>query len=385
MMKHIISSVTITGLLAISAQVPGRAEPGQAQVLSTTGGSPGTNADSPPRITTFVRTQIRSDAGDPFAADPASGQRKIVIQSIDSGDDRGSAREVAWLGLGVAESPEVLSSQLGLKPGEGLTVSYLSPGSPAAQANFRRNDVLVELDGQMLVDPEQFRKLVQMHAAGETIKLTYFRGGQKQTAEVKLGQRAAELELDHGAGPARRGLPDYQLKLDDLNGEFHDLQDSLARAGLDKAKLKIELDHTLAQTRKAIQDSLQNASGPGSLTNLKAALDALARNGLNVDSNATVIVRSGNNSSRTLVNTDENGSIIYLEGEKKHLTAHDQAGKLLFDGDIDTPAEQAKVPPAVWEKYQQMLQQNPSRAEGESESSGSSSSASRSPGSAATN
>jgi len=44
-----------------------------------------------------------------------------------------------------------------------------------------------------------------------------------------------------------------------------------------------------------------------------------------------------------------------VTGEHQHLTAHDKNGKLLFDGDIDTQAEQDKVPKDVLEKIKPLL------------------------------
>jgi serine protease Do len=89
---------------------------------------------------------------------------------------------------------------LGLKPGEGLTVNFVAPDSPAAKAAFHTNDVLVELDGQMLVHPLQLRKLIQMHAEGDTIKLAFYRGGTRQTSSVKLGKNNLELASDKEEG-----------------------------------------------------------------------------------------------------------------------------------------------------------------------------------------
>ena len=47
------------------------------------------------------------------------------------------------------------------------------------------------------------------------------------------------------------------------------------------------------------------------------------------------------------------------------LTAHDKDGKLLFDGEIDTPEQRAKVPPELWEKVEPLLDKIAPRAEEE--------------------
>jgi hypothetical protein len=86
-------------------------------------------------------------------------------------------------------------------------------------------------------------------------------------------------------------------------------------------------------------------------------LEALARDGVDVEKDGTVIVRNKRNSTRTMVATDDNGTYILEAGAKTHLTARDKHGKLLFEGEIDTPAEQEKVPKEVWEKAKPMFDQ----------------------------
>ena len=216
--------------------------------------------------------------------------------------------------------------------------------------------MLVELDGQMLVDPEQLRKLVQMHAEGDTIKLTFFRGGHKQTMAVKLAKRAATREFYREESKMPGGLPKMEFRLQDLEGQLKGMNESLERAGFNKSNITITVQRTLDQTSKAIQDAMRQASvSLTSLTNVDLQLKALAGKGLDVDKHATFTVRTTENETRTVVKTDDEGTIILEAGDSKHLTARDKDGKTLFDGSINTPDEQGKVPPAIWEKVKPML------------------------------
>jgi len=340
-----------------------------------------TRADDQQERKVVVTTQTQS-AGDASAA-PSTEQRlnRIIIQDYEPDGKKKQAKESAWLGLAVEESSEALSSQLGLKPGEGLTVNFVAADSPAAKADFHKNDVLVELDGQMLVHPMQLRKLVQMHAVGETVKLTFFRGGKKQTASVTLGKttwdEASDMEKKPASDPYQN-LQNLEFQLNGMNGQLRGMGESLARAGLDKARMNMEFKRTMEQTRKAIQDSMRQASNTaGHASNNLAAVDrqleALAGAGVDVDKDATVIVRNKSNTGSTVVQTDESGTYILTQqtggvktdesgtyilaqnGAIKHLTARDNEGKVLFDGPVDTPAEQEKVPREVWEKAKPMF------------------------------
>ena len=52
---------------------------------------------------------------------------------------------------------------------------------------------------------------------------------------------------------------------------------------------------------------------------------------------------------------DETRFVVIVADPAKHLTAHDADGKLLFDGAIETPADQEKVPKGVWKEIEPML------------------------------
>jgi len=165
----------------------------------------------------IVTGKIAREDSDQPAAKPLSKQKKIVIESIEPENHKRTAKEVAWLGLSTEEAPEALASQLGLNPGEGLVVIYVAPDSPAAKAGFRKNDVLVELGDQLLVHPAQFRKLVQMHKEGDTIKLAIYRGGKKQSVSATLGKTIASRPLLHHGRHWECNLGEVKRDLGDLH------------------------------------------------------------------------------------------------------------------------------------------------------------------------
>ena len=84
--------------------------------------------------------------------------------------------------------------------------------------------------------------------------------------------------------------------------------------------------------------------------------DDLARMGASVNNDASVTVRSTGRSARSLVKADESGTIVLVSNPKLHLTAHDQHGKLLFDGEIETADQRTQVPTDLWKKVQPLLE-----------------------------
>src|SRR5262245_1271955 len=95
------------------------------------------------------------DAEDNSNAD-TKVEKDIIIKELEPADKTTAPRrDVAWLGVATEEASEALTSQLDLSPGVGLLTTFVSPDSPAAKAGVKKNDVLIELNGQELVHPTQ--------------------------------------------------------------------------------------------------------------------------------------------------------------------------------------------------------------------------------------
>ena len=92
----------------------------------------------------------------------------------------------AWIGVGVSPATPAVAHQLKLAEGTGLIVEYVEPKSPADEAEIKPYDLLVKLDDQLLVNPEQFAVLVRMHKPGDSVKLTLLREGEHKTVSAKL-------------------------------------------------------------------------------------------------------------------------------------------------------------------------------------------------------
>jgi exonuclease VII small subunit len=81
---------------------------------------------------------------------------------------------------------EELLAQLPIEKGAGLILKSVVPDSPAARAGLQKNDVIVKLDDQLLINSNQLSALIQMKKDGEKVRLTYFRGGKSSTAEAQI-------------------------------------------------------------------------------------------------------------------------------------------------------------------------------------------------------
>lgn len=291
---------------------------------------------------------------------PAPPRAVIKIESIEPGTGKGSEPDVTWLGVYAEEVSEALSSQLGLDSGEGLVITYVAADSPAAKAGLQKNDVLVELRDQLLVHPGQLVKLIRSQKDGDTIKLTLYRQGKKQTVAATLAKRPdASAMWSATAAPATDWQSaDAQNIKDGIHGQVPSLHEDLMRMGADKQKVKLEVERSMEEARKALQAALRHGNQAGGVIGLDAKdLEALANGGVNIGENATIIVKKNGRLIRTIVQTDDTGSYVLVAIPKKRLTAHDKDGRLIFDGEIETLEQQEKVPAELWEKVKPMLQQ----------------------------
>ncbi|MFO1512028.1 MAG: PDZ domain-containing protein [Verrucomicrobiota bacterium] len=291
---------------------------------------------------------------------PAPPRAVIKIESIEPGAKTEPEADVTWLGVYAEEISEALSSQLGLNSGEGLLITYVAADSPAAKAGLQKNDVLVELRDQLLVHPAQLVKLIRSQKGGDTIKLTLYRQGKKQTAAATLAKKPDASAMWPPAAPPATEWKSAEASTikDGIHGQMQSLHEDLMRMGADKQKVKLEVERSMEEARKALQDALRHGNQTGAVIGLDAKdLEALANGGVNIGENATIIVKKNGRLIRTIVQTDDTGSYVIVAIPKKRLTAHDKDGKLIFDGEIEAPEQQAKVPAELWEKVKPMLQQ----------------------------
>jgi membrane-associated protease RseP (regulator of RpoE activity) len=325
-------------------------------------------------------------------ADSGTATENVRVERIDDGENEGSTRLVSieavartdaqknaarkrepWLGVFTEEGSEALAAQLGLDAGVGLVVGYVAPDSPAAKAGLKKNDVLVECEGQVLVHPAQLRKLVRMRQVGDAVKLVFYRAGKKQTVSVTLAKGPAELgvldDVMSGQGLALRDLQQQLRDLpvrDALREQMESVKKSLKNAQIDQKKVKEEVRRSMEQARKALQQALRAATNSDStLWPVRKALEELGKSGVFVDNKTTVTVRSGGKGAKSIVKTDDSGTIVIVCNPKPHLTAHDPDGKLLFDGEIETAEQRDQVPPELWSKVEPLLEKLSPKAEDE--------------------
>jgi serine protease Do len=91
-----------------------------------------------------------------------------------------------YLGVGTEDMTPQKASRLGIRYDAGALVNVVNPGSPAASAGLRSNDVITELAGRRIESSASLQRIVQSRAPKEIVDLAYIRGGLRTVAKVQL-------------------------------------------------------------------------------------------------------------------------------------------------------------------------------------------------------
>ncbi len=125
---------------------------------------------------------INGEKGKAAQGEPKSS----VARTIQFAEPHWQNEKGPWLGLAMEPASEALRAQLSLGKEEGLLVSHVVQSSPANRAGLARNDILLRLDDQILVEPSQLRKLISMKKPGDQVKLTYLRKAERKETTATL-------------------------------------------------------------------------------------------------------------------------------------------------------------------------------------------------------
>jgi 2-alkenal reductase len=147
-----------------------------------------------------VNAQIQSEGGGNdgvgFAV-PSATVSKIVGKLLANGKV-----EHAYLGVGIQTIPSALAGQLG--EAAGAAVTDVRAGTPAERAGLHKatgqktvqgvqyatgGDVITKIDGTTIATDDALRRAVDAHQPGDSVTLTFVRGGKTMTAQLKLGTR----------------------------------------------------------------------------------------------------------------------------------------------------------------------------------------------------
>jgi S1-C subfamily serine protease len=156
----------------------------QTDAAISPGNSGGPLVDSHGRVI-GINTAVLSGAGASglgFAI-PINLANDVVRQVVETGHITR-----AYLGVGFADIEPELSRQFGLPVTEGIILTAVERGSPAARAGLRTQDIIVKGNSTAIESGGDLRKLLRSLKPGATVRLEVIRPNGRATVPVELGQ-----------------------------------------------------------------------------------------------------------------------------------------------------------------------------------------------------
>jgi S1-C subfamily serine protease len=148
-------------------------------------------------INTMIASSVGQNAGIGFAI-PINTAKAVLNDLLTLGRVRRPALGVLTLPV----SPDI-ADELGLASGSGLLIVRVTPGGAAERAGLRGGteraylgnmpimvggDLIVAVDGQSVQDQRDLTQMMNNHRAGDTVKVTVYRGKKKVDVDVTLGE-----------------------------------------------------------------------------------------------------------------------------------------------------------------------------------------------------
>lgn len=112
-----------------------------------------------------------------------------------------------YLGIQPEEINRENMSRYGLSAPRGVGISQVSQGSPAERAGLKKNDVVLQLDGEPVTSTRKLLRLIGEAAPEQMVRLTISRNGSEQQVTATLGKREDTMRAYRALTPELPDLP----------------------------------------------------------------------------------------------------------------------------------------------------------------------------------
>jgi len=148
-------------------------------------------------VNTAIFSRTGGSVGVGFAI-PVNMARDVIAQLVETGKvTRG------FLGVMIQDLTPDLAKKLDVKEAEGVVVSQVNAGTPAADAGIEPGDVIVEYGGDSVAGVAKLRAKVAATRPGSEAEIVVVRGGQRKTLTVKVAELTeSALAAVRGGGSA---------------------------------------------------------------------------------------------------------------------------------------------------------------------------------------
>ena len=208
-------------------------------------------------VVTAIASESGVSAGYGFAV-PINLARVVAEDLIRYGQVRRG-----YLGVEVFPMKRDDAREAGMARVRGVLVTGVVSGGPADQAGVRTGDVLLEVGGRPVNEPNQFQSRLALAHPGETVTISVWRGGGERTLRARMADPSdPSLERWLASAPVAPGAP----------AQTDEPREEIARSESPDWGVRFR-DLTRAERRQFERGAFVEAIEPGSA----AELDGLPR------------------------------------------------------------------------------------------------------------
>ena len=156
-------------------------------------------------INTAIFSRTGSSTGVGFAV-PATMVKRVVDSAV------GGAKSVerAWLGVKGDTVSSDMARSLGLDRPQGLMVTDVYAGGPAARAGIEQGDVITAIDGAEVNDQGGLNFRVGTRSTNDTVAVTVLRDGRTQTLNARVSTLPGDADPGQGSVVGQGALAGLQ-------------------------------------------------------------------------------------------------------------------------------------------------------------------------------
>lgn len=124
---------------------------------------------------------------------PSNDVIKIINQLEKNGQVTRPALGISMANLSNLSTSAISELNIPNKLTGGIVVATVQDKMPAS-GKLKQYDVITEIDGEEITSTSDLQSILYGHEIGDTIKITYYRGKDKQTTDIKLSKSTQDLE-----------------------------------------------------------------------------------------------------------------------------------------------------------------------------------------------
>ncbi|UDM32156.1 S1C family serine protease [Lentilactobacillus laojiaonis] len=124
---------------------------------------------------------------------PSNEVVEIINQLITNGSVSRPSLGISYIDLSnISEEQQSSILKLPSSVQSGAVVYKASAGSPAKKAGLAKYDVITELGGKKITSQTGLRDILYEHKVGETVSVTYYHNGKKETGNIVLSKSTSD-------------------------------------------------------------------------------------------------------------------------------------------------------------------------------------------------